>query len=145
MSWEAGLGAFRHWEASLSRGSRWEDGVTRFLRLRSPAIQLAHSAPSLLLRFLIFLMQITASGLPGISLHSSLLGRRLGIARLNRKEKVGGVVRSTLTPKLTSLICYRSNWAPYIDLGVTGWLALPSWVLSVVSLPHPRDKCILPK
>ena len=144
MSWEAGLGAFRHWEASLSRGSRWEEGATRFLMPRSPAMQLAHSASSLLLRFLIFLIQITASGVPGISLRSSILGRRLGIARLNRKEKVpgGGCI---LTPKLTSLICYRSNWAPYIDLGVTGWLALPSWVLSVVSLPHPCYKCILSK
>lgn len=64
-------------------------------------MQLAHSASSLLLRFLIFLIQITASGVPGISLRSSILGRRLGIARLNRKEKVpgagGGVHTDTKT------------------------------------------------
>lgn len=65
--------------------------------------------------------------------------------KIKQKRESGGGVRSILTPTFTSLICYRSNWAPYIDLGVTGWLALPSWVLSVVSLPHPRDKCILSK
>lgn len=115
MSWEAGLGGFRHWEASLGRGSRWEEGAARFLMPRSPAIRLAQSASSLLSWFLIFLTQIAASGLAGISLRSFLLGRRLSIARLNRKEKAAGEHTNTKTYTLT---CYLSelqtNWAPYI-------------------------------
>lgn len=47
------------------------------------------------------------------------------------------------TPKLTSLIVIYLNYRDLtghliLDLGVTERLALPSWVLFVVFLPHPH-------